>query len=134
MKIRRASSIIPFGLVSITLVLSACSAMPDTMQSNDLSHLSLRDKRMADKHIQVYETQPQGAQSLGRVATKRCQATVFSEKPEIETLLVDMKAQAYRLGANGISGVTYAQQGAVAEGCWNVFTATADMFVLETSK
>lgn len=115
----------------LSLILAGCSTMPDALQGNDLSHLSLRDKRMADSKVNVLETQPESSSSIGQVSSKRCQSSMFSEAPEEKTLLVDMKAEAYRLGANAISDVTIVQKGAVGEGCWNVFTATANMLVVE---
>lgn len=105
--------------------------MPGALEGNDLSHLSLRDKRMADKKVQVLDTQPKASSAIGQVSSKRCQSSMFSEAPEEKTLLVDMKAEAYRLGANAISDVKIQQQGAMGDGCWNVFTATANMLVVE---
>jgi hypothetical protein len=117
-------SLLPFALVG-------CSSMPGALEGNDLSHLSLRDKRMADKKVQVLDTQPKASSAIGQVSSKRCQSSMFSEAPEEKTLLVDMKAEAYRLGANAISDVKIQQQGAMGDGCWNVFTATANMLVVE---
>lgn len=105
--------------------------MPGALEGNDLSHLSLRDKRMADKKVQVLDAQPKASSTIGQVSSKRCQSSMFSEAPEEKTLLVDMKAEAYRLGANAISDVKIQQQGAMGDGCWNVFTATANMLVVE---
>jgi len=113
------------------LAMGACSSMPGALSGNDLSHLSLRDKRMADKKVQVLENAPQAGAVIGKVESKRCQNTMFSETPEEKTMLVDMKAEAYRLGANAISDVKIEQKGAMGEGCWNVFTATANMLVVE---
>ncbi|MFY0640323.1 MAG: hypothetical protein JXR16_04690 [Bermanella sp.] len=113
------------------LALTGCSSMPGALEGNDLSHLSLRDKRMADNKVKVLQAQPQTSSSLGKVSSKRCQSSMFSEAPEEKTLIVDMKAEAYRLGANAISDVKIEQQGAVGDGCWNVFTATANMLVVE---
>ena len=121
--------IIIFTLLPFTLV--GCSSMPGALEGNDLSHLSLRDKRMADKKVKVLATQPKASSALGKVSSKRCQSSMFSEAPEEKTLLVDMKAEAYRLGANAISDVKIVQQGAMGEGCWNVFSATANMLVVE---
>ena len=119
-------------LVSLfALTITGCSSMPGALEGNDLSHLSLRDKRMADSKVQVLDAQPKSSNSLGQVSTKRCQSSMFSEAPEEKTLIVDMKAEAYRLGANAISNVKIEQQGAVGDGCWNVFTATANMLVVE---
>ncbi len=105
--------------------------MLGALEGNDLSHLSLRDKRMADKKVQVLDAKPSVSNSLGTVSSKRCQSSMFSETPEEKTLIVDMKAEAYRLGANAISDIKIEQQGAVGDGCWNVFTATANMLVVE---
>lgn len=113
------------------LAMGACSSMPGALSGNDLSHLSLRDKRMADKKVQILENAPQAGAVIGKVESKRCQNTMFSETPEEKTMLVDMKAEAYRLGANAISDVKIEQKGAMGEGCWNVFTATANMLVVE---
>lgn len=113
------------------LAMGACSSMPGALSGNDLSHLSLRDKRMADKKVQVLENAPQSVAVLGTVQSKRCQDSMFSEAPEEKTMLVDMKAEAYRLGANAISDVKIEQKGAMGEGCWNVYTATANMLVVE---
>ena len=113
------------------LAMGACSSMPGALSGNDLSHLSLRDKRMAHKKVQVLENAPQAGAVIGKVESKRCQNTMFSETPEEKTMLVDMKAEAYRLGANAISDVKIEQKGAMGEGCWNVFTATANMLVVE---
>lgn len=111
--------------------LTACSSMPGAYESNDLSHLSLRDKRTAENQIQVFSVAPEKGQAMGKISSKRCQVTVFSEAPEHATLLMDMKAEAYRLGANAISDVSFDQKGAISEGCWNLFTVSADMYVLE---
>lgn len=111
--------------------LTGCSSMPGALEGNDLSHLSLRDKRMADNKVKVLQAQPQTSSSLGKVSSKRCQSSMFSEAPEEKTLIVDMKAEAYRLGANAISDVKIEQQGAMGDGCWNVYTATANMLVVE---
>lgn len=113
------------------LMMGACSSMPGTLDGNDLSHLSLRDKRMAQKKVKVVETTPAKASALGLVQSKRCQSTVFSEAPEEKTLLVDIKAEAYRLGANALSDVKIEQVGAMGDGCWNLYTATANMLVIE---
>ena len=119
-------------VVTCLLAMGACSSMPGTLSGNDLSHLSLRDKRMADKQVKVIEKEPQQVGViLGKVESKRCQSSMFSEAPEEKTMLVDMKAEAYRLGANAISDVKIEQAGAMGEGCWNVFTATANMLVVE---
>ena len=118
-------------VIACLLAMGACSSMPGALSGNDMSHLSLRDKRMADKKVQVLENAPQAGAVLGTVETKRCQNTMFSETPEEKTLLVDMKAEAYRLGANAISDVKIEQKGAMGDGCWNVFTATANMLVVE---
>lgn len=115
----------------IFMALVGCSSMPGAIEGNDLSHLSLRDKRMADSKVKVLPSQPATSNSLGVVTSKRCQSSMFSEAPEEKTLLVDMKAEAYRLGANAISDVKIEQQGAMGDGCWNVFTATANMLVVE---
>ncbi len=113
------------------LFVTGCSSMPGVLEGNDLSHLSLRDKRMSDKKVKVLESTPAQSQVLGQVSSQRCQSTAFSETPLEKTLLVDMKAEAYRLGANALGAVTLTQRGAVGEGCWNVFTASADMLVVE---
>lgn len=113
------------------LAITGCSSMPGALEGNDLSHLSLRDKRMADSKVKVLQAQPQTSSSLGQVSSKRCQSSMFSEAPEEKTLIVDMKAEAYRLGANAISDVKIEQQGAMGDGCWNVYTATANMLVIE---
>ena len=118
-------------IIACLLAMGACSSMAGALSGNDMSHLSLRDKRMADKKVQVLENAPQAGAVLGTVETKRCQNTMFSETPEEKTLLVDMKAEAYRLGANAISDVKIEQKGAMGDGCWNVFTATANMLVVE---
>lgn len=119
-------------VVTCLLAMGACSTMPGTLNGNDLSHLSLRDKRMADKQVTILEAAPQQVGVvLGKVESKRCQNTMFSEAPEEKTMLVDMKAEAYRLGANAISDVKIEQQGAMGDGCWNVYTATANMLVVE---
>ncbi len=121
-----------FILVLIPLLfVTGCSSMPGVLEGNDLSHLSLRDKRMSDKKVKVLESTPAQSRVLGQVSSQRCQSTAFSEAPLEKTLLVDMKAEAYRLGANAIGAVTLTQRGAVSEGCWNVFTASADMLVVE---
>ena len=125
-------SISQAAVITCLLAMGACSSMPGTLSGNDLSHLSLRDKRMADKQVKVLSDAPQQVGIvLGKVESKRCQSSMFSETPEEKTMLVDMKAEAYRLGANAISDVEIKQQGAMGEGCWNVFTATANMLVVE---
>lgn len=126
----------PFFLIqSIVIIcllaMGACSSMPNTLNGNDLSHLSLRDKRMADKTVKVLDNPLQQSVALGKVVSKRCQSSVFSEVPDHKTLMLDMKAEAYRLGANAISGIKIQQQGAMGDGCWNLYTATADMLVIE---
>ena len=118
-------------LVLSIFLLAGCSSVPGTLSGNDLSHLSLRDKRMSDKTIEVLTQAPQSANVLGEVVSERCQSTLFSEAPLEKTLLVDMKAEAYRLGANAISDVKISQEGAMGEGCWNKFTATANMLVTQ---
>lgn len=119
-------------VITSLLAMGACSSMPGTLSGNDLSHLSLRDKRMADKQVQVVASEPEQAGIiLGQVESKRCQSSMFSDVPEEKTMLVDMKAEAYRLGANAITDVKIEQKSAVGEGCWNVFTATANMLVVE---
>jgi hypothetical protein len=121
-----------FILVFIPLLfVTGCSSMPGVLEGNDLSHLSLRDKRMSDKKVKVLESIPAQSQVLGQVSSQRCQSTAFSEAPLEKTLLVDMKAEAYRLGANALGDVTLTQRSAVSDGCWNVFTASADMLVVE---
>jgi len=122
------------GGISIALsilLLAGCSSVPGTLSGNDLSHLSLRDKRMSDKTVEVLAQAPKSADLLGQVVSERCQSTLFSEAPVEKTLLVDMKAEAYRLGANAISDVKISQEGAMGEGCWNKFTATANMLVTQ---
>ncbi len=118
-------------LVLSLLLLAGCSSVPGTLSGNDISHLSLRDKRMSDKTIEVLSQAPKSANVLGQVVSERCQSTLFSEAPLEKTLLVDMKAEAYRLGANAISDVKISQEGAMGEGCWNKFTATANMLVTQ---
>jgi len=112
-------------------LLSACSSMPGVYEGNDLSHLSLRDKRIADDKVRVLMHKPKASSQIGEVSAKRCQSSMFSEVPEKKTLLMDMKAEAYRLGANAISEVDVKVEGAFSEGCWNVYTATANMLVVE---
>jgi len=118
-------------VVASLLAMGACSSMPGAYSGNDLSHLSLRDKRMAEKTVTVYESAPQAGATLGTVQTKRCQNSLFSEAPDEKTLLLDMKAEAYRLGANAISDIKIEQAGAMGDGCWTLFTATANMLVVE---
>ncbi len=119
------------SVVLSILLLAGCSAVPGTLSGNDLTHLSLRDKRMSDKTVEVLTQAPKSADVLGQVVSERCQSTLFSEAPVEKTLLVDMKAEAYRLGANAISDVKISQEGAMGEGCWNKFTATASMLVTQ---
>ncbi|MFT6154990.1 MAG: hypothetical protein ACJASH_001935 [Bermanella sp.] len=72
--------------------MGACSSAPNILNGNDLSYLSLRDKRMADKAVQILTAPPeQMGVMLGKVETKRCQGTMFSNTPDEKTLLVDMK-------------------------------------------
>lgn len=119
-------------IVIITLLMmGACSSMPGAVSGNDLSHLSLRDKRMAQKTVKVLEKAPAKASEIGQVESKRCQDSMFSEVPEEKNLLLDMKAEAYRLGANALSDVEIKHVGAMGEGCWNLYTATANMLVVE---
>lgn len=118
--------------VALTAMLSACTSVPsDKLSGNDLSHLSLRDKRMAEKQVRVLDVPPAQAELIGVAESERCQSGALSEEPDQKTLLVDIKAEAYRLGANAISNIQYHTQGAVAEGCWNVFKVTANMFVVK---
>lgn len=117
--------------ISSLCTLVACSAMPGTLKGNDLSHLSLRDKRLAENKVQVLDEKPHSGNVIGSVGSQRCQTTVFSEAPLEKTLLVDMKAQAYRLGANAISDIKFQHQSAMSEGCWNVYSATANLLLLE---
>ncbi|EAT10731.1 hypothetical protein HF888_11135 [Bermanella marisrubri] len=126
----------PLLLVQIAAIIGllsmgACSSMPGAKTGNDLSYLSLRDKRLSEKRVQVLSQTPQSSDVLGVVTTKRCQTSVFSEEPQEKTLLVDMKAEAYRLGANAISDVKVVKAGAVGDGCWNLYTATANMLVVQ---
>jgi len=125
-----STRILPLMLVPLFL-LAACSSMPGVLEGNDLSHLSLRDKRMSDKKVKVLSEIPAQSQVLGQVSSERCQSTAFSDAPLEKTLLVDMKAEAYRLGANAIGDIKLSQRGAMGEGCWNVYTATANMLVVE---
>ncbi len=118
-------------LISPVLLVTACSSVPGTLSGNDLSHLSLRDKRMSDKTVDVLVNAPKDVSVLGQVVSERCQDTLFSEAPLEKTLMVDMKAEAYRLGANAISDVKIEHKGAMGEGCWNMYTATANMLVVE---
>ena len=126
------SSIRKLPLVLVPLILlAACSSLPGVLEGNDLSHLSLRDKRMSDKKVKVLSDIPVQSQLLGQVASERCQSTAFSEAPLEKTLLVDMKAEAYRLGANAIGDIKLSQRGAMGEGCWNIYSASAKMLVVE---
>ncbi len=113
------------------LLVTGCSSMPGVLEGNDLSHLSLRDKRISDRKVKVLKATPTQSKVLGQVSSQRCQSTAFSDAPSKKTLLVDMKAEAYRLGANALGEITVTQRGAISEGCWNVFTASADMLVVE---
>lgn len=111
--------------------LTACSAMPGILNGNDLSHLSLRDKRMANQHIRVLSLKPEHAQALGVIHTSRCQSTLFSDAPQESSLEVDLKAQAYRLGANALTNMRFTTKGAIAQGCWRMYFASATMLELE---
>jgi uncharacterized protein YbjQ (UPF0145 family) len=114
------------------LAMGACSSTPDALSGNDLSHLSLRDKRMADKSVQVLSVAAeQVGVMLGKVETMRCQNTMFSDVPDEKTLLVDLKAEAYRLGANALANVVIQDDGVMSDGCWKMFKATANMLVIE---
>lgn len=118
--------------VVFAALMSGCASMPEgQIAGNDMSHLSLRDKRMAEKQVQVLETVPAQSTSLGEVVSERCQASMFSEAPEDKNLIVDMRAEAYRLGANAITDVKVEKRGAMGEGCWNIYKATANMLVVE---
>lgn len=119
------------GIILSLLLMGACSSMPGAKPGNDLSYLSLRDKRMSEKQVQVFEAAPASSDVLGTVSSKRCQSSIFSEQPEEKTLLVDMKAEAYGLGANAISDIRVTKEGAVGDGCWNLYTATANMLVTQ---
>ncbi len=123
-----------FKLITLLpiIFIIACSSMPGTIEGNDLSHLSLRDKRLSDKKVSVLKEVPAQVDVLGVVVSERCQSTVFSEAPLEKTLLVDMKAEAYRLGANAISDIKIEQRGAMGEGCWNIVKASANMLLVGT--
>lgn len=56
---------------------------------------------------------------------------MFSEAPEDKSLIVDIRAEAYRLGANAITDIKVEKRGAMGEGCWNIYKATANMLVVE---
>jgi len=118
--------------LAVSSVLSGCSSVPDgQVAGNDMSHLSLRDKRMAEKQVQLLEATPSDAVALGEISAERCQASMFSEAPEDKSLIVDIRAEAYRLGANAITNVKVEKRGAMGEGCWNIYKATANMLVVQ---
>ncbi len=114
------------------VILTACSSIPEgQVAGNDMSHMSLRDKRMSEKQVKVLDAQPAQATELGEISAERCQVSMFSEAPEDKSLIVDMRAEAYRLGANAITDIKVEKHGAMGEGCWNIYKATANMLVVE---
>lgn len=114
------------------VVLTACSSVPEgQISGNDMSHMSLRDKRMSEKQVKVLDTTPAQATALGEISAERCQQSMFSEAPEDKSLIVDIRAEAYRLGANAIADIKVEKRGAMGEGCWNIYKATANMLVIE---
>lgn len=129
---KRALLLTTVPAVAFTAMISGCSSVPEgQVAGNDMSHLSLRDKRMAEKQVQVLETTPSAATPMGEVVSERCQPSMFSEAPEDKSLIVDMRAEAYRLGANAITDIKVEKRGAMSEGCWNIYKATANMLVVE---
>ena len=129
---KRALLLTAVPAVALLSALSGCSSVPEgQVAGNDMNHLSLRDKRMAEKQVQVLETTPSSFTSLGEVASERCQPSMFSEAPEDKSLIVDMRAEAYRLGANAITDIKVEKRGAMGKGCWNIYKATANMLVVE---
>lgn len=120
-------------VLSLPLIaLTACTAVPEgQVGGNDMSHMSLRDKRMSEKQVKVLETPPTAATELGEISAERCQPNMFSETPDDKSLIVDMRAEAYRLGANAITDIKVEKRGAMGEGCWNIYKATANMLVVE---
>lgn len=98
---------------------------PNQRLGNDLSYLSLRDKRDAERKVEVVE--PGIGRVLGQVSTERCHGSLFDEAPDEKTLIMDMKAEAYRLGANGLSDVHIEKESALGQGCWHILKGRANM-------
>ena len=129
---KKPLSLLKYITILPIVFIMACSSMPGTLEGNDLSHLSLRNKRLSDHNVSVLKVMPAQENVLGVVVSERCQSTVFSDLPSEKTLLIDMKAEAYRLGANAITDFKIEQRGAIGEGCWNIIKATAKILVVDT--
>lgn len=102
---------------------------PNQRVGNDLNYLSLRDKRDAERQVQIVESGV--GRVLGQVSSERCHSSLFDDAPEEKTLIMDMKAEAYRLGASGLTDLHIEKQSALGQGCWHILKATASMVAQE---
>lgn len=113
------------ALISVVFLVACTHLAPNQRMGNDLNYLSLRDKRDAERQAQMLE--PGTGRVLGQVSSERCHGSLFEDAPEEKTLIMDLKAEAYRLGANGLTNVQIEKQSALGQGCWHILKATANM-------
>lgn len=113
------------AVLSVLFLVACTHLAPNQRLGNDLNYLSLRDKRDAERQVQM--VQPGVGRVVGQVSSERCHGSLFEDAPEEKTLIMDLKAEAYRLGANGLRDVQIQKDTALGQGCWHILKATANM-------
>ena len=120
-------SIIQF--LSVAFLLSGCvsagyEGQVGTMLSND----QIRDQRVANKTIMVFESVPDGYSAMDSISVRRCHRSFSEAKPSQAALITDLKIAAYAAGGDAISNITTEQKNGLAANCWYVIEATANVW------
>ena len=123
------------ALLSITCaaLLSSCVA-PNSggITSNNINAGlgSIAERREALRNVQIVETQPANSQSLGTISARRCHRYFTEDQPTLEAMLPDLQIAAYSLGADAIRFLESKKLNGLADNCWYVLEAYAEMYRL----
>lgn len=112
--------------VFAALSLTGCSTYSSNMRvGNDMSYTSLGNQRDASRTIQVLDSAPSNAKSLGIVDAGRCHRSFVETSPAEQVVLMDLKIAAFALGADAITDVKIEKQSALTKNCWYMLDGRA---------
>ena len=117
------------SLLSIAFLLSGCvSAGYEGQVGSMLSNDQLKDQRIANKTIKVFENAPNGYSAMDSIFVRRCHRNFSEEKPSQAALITGLKIAAYAAGGDAISNITTEQKNGLAANCWYVIEAKANVW------
>ena len=118
-----------FIFVWVIVFLAGCSNA-DYKTGTGVAYDSLADLRAANLAVRVYEELPAKAADIATLTANRCHRDWNDPAPTKETLITDLKINAYGLGYDGIKLLKIEKKSALMKNCWYMHTATAKAFRL----